>query len=178
MAARDRRRFEPGDAFIQPAQDVLPLTEADLAIVQEEAKAEAARRGRRTRLRHLRRLSTEGVAEAVDRANEAGPPRFITERRPELGHDAREVRLRRERPRPQVLLELSLGQGPRPAPQKQLEQLEGLRAEVNGRLPAQELAAPEVGREIAEMEDQRRPRSRAGSFVELVQDFLILATDL
>ena len=43
MAARDRRRLEPGDPFVQPSQEVLALTERDLAIVQEEAKTDDAR---------------------------------------------------------------------------------------------------------------------------------------
>ena len=177
VAARDRRRFEPGDAFVEPAQDVLALMESDLAIVQEETETKAARRGRSVRVLRLRRLSTEGVAEAVDRPNEAGTPRFVAQRRPQLGHDAREARLRHDGPRPEVLRSWALDKARGRSSGAASRSSRAFGPRWISFAPAKELAAPEVDREVAEMEDQRCPRA-AGRIREPVQDFLILVTDL
>ena len=105
----------------------------------------------------LRRLSAEGVAEAVDRPDEAGPARLVAERRPKLADDARQVRLRHDRPRPEPVADLGLGQRPRPALQEQLQELERLRTEGDLLRPAPELPAPDVDREVTEMKDHVPP---------------------
>jgi hypothetical protein len=65
----------------------------------------------------------------------------------------------------------------RPVRQQRLWQLERLRAQVDLLRPAQELAAPEVDGEVVEVDDHVTP-ARRGRTREVLQDFLILATDL
>ena len=87
-----------------------------------------------------RDVAREGVAEAVNRAQQAGRLRVVADRGPDLGREPGEARVRDEAVRPEPLVDLLLGDGPRPLLEQQLEELErlggeGLRDAVPPELP-------------------------------------------
>jgi hypothetical protein len=83
----------------------------------------------------------------VQRADEAGALPALPERPPQFGHEVGQVRLLDEDVGPQGVLELGLRDRPRPLADEDLQELEGLRRQVEALPAAAQLAGLEVGGE-------------------------------
>ena len=121
-------------------------------------------------------LAAEREADAVHRPQEAGLLRALVEGGPDLGHDGRQRRLGDERARPQAVADALAGDHVGPLVEQQLQQLEGLGAEVALLFPAPELAGPAVEDEIAEA--SRCMRTPGRETEKWCEDFPMLAAHL
>jgi hypothetical protein len=84
-----------------------------------------------------------------------GLPRIVAQGVPHLRHQARQVRFRHEGIRPQPIPDLRLGHGFRPLLEQQVQQLEGLRLEVQLLPSPEELSGFTVERELSECDPHR-----------------------
>ena len=124
---RDTRARSMHDAGVRrAAEQVLALGSGMWRSAQTRRHWAGVRPGRGPSRDHV---SGEGVAEAVDRSQQARRLRVVAQGGPDLGRQPGEARVRDEAVGPQPLVDLLLGERPRPLLKQQLEELERLGGE-------------------------------------------------
>ena len=114
-------------------------------------------------LPRLLRRAREGVSEAVHRPHEPRLARRVADRGADLGEKARQRAVGDERARPELFVDLLLRNHLGPLGEEKLQELKGLRLQVNG-LPADgELSRPRIEHAVSEPNSHRPPGRKAGT---------------